>query len=208
MTTTKSRPKATAKAKPTRSIVLTIDPDTRRALRVAILAASKDPFRPILCGVHIVDDGKAMVIEATDSYRLHRVHMPTTGRTFDANVPAAWLARWVNRRKAELTLTIRGDTATMSDALDQSGETSTVTLIGGDFPRTAQLVSPEGDPLTDKFTVNARYWGDIVKAAELMHGFYGATTITQRTDRPMDPIVVRTVGPYSAELLLMPVRVP
>lgn len=148
----------------------------QRAVRAVTVAASPDPDRPIITGVHIwVNADKLLVLEATDSYRLHRVTLPTPelwSPGFEAIVPASWLARWAKLRAPGAALPgttvdlIAGDTTiTLIDPVRE--ETSTCRAIAGEYPNASKLIDevPDEGGAQPEIAVNPKYFAELLDAA-------------------------------------------
>lgn len=181
------------------------------ALRAALYAATVDTVSPTLEGVHIYWKGgtEPLVIEATDSYRLHQVRMMDYGRgfssdgAFDVIVPGRWLRTAV----AELASDPRGrlsfDGGTVTAV--GNGEARSTSLIPRGYPAVQKFVDakPEHHPDTE-VAVNASFLQGMLEAAALWPDSPIRFTIPENA---LNPIHV-TINPPNTvvEMILMPVR--
>lgn len=196
----------------------------RRIIKCVGCAASHDEGRPILCGVHIVNTAEKLVVEATDSYRLHRFEGVSLGpNDLDLLVPARWLDRfakepipWTPKNEhATVRITVKTDPLGTRVEFAWAGETSSVPALvtnpaPGDrrFPTAAHLIPTGGTPTPVKVAYNPTYFKALMNAART---FGGSTELPIRTtvQDGIKPSMFEVVGGDGLlQLLLMPVRVP
>lgn len=179
------------------------------------IAASSDKSRPILCGIHLHSDGgQDLVIEATDSYRVHRVTTLSPSRQpVDVIIPATMLTRWAKLRHgtggASITVPPADTTGrrriTITEDLDQWSTLE----IGGQYPNVAGLLEQYGsrpNVPTAAVAFNPHYFGGVLKAA---HAFGLDTALRMSCPDGLAPSTFHVVGPDGRlDLMLMPLRVP
>lgn len=185
-------------------------PALAQPLRTALLAVSDDASRPVLNAVHVYWRGgvEPLVVEATDSYRLHHVRTTywgrLTGEPFEVLIPGRWLRVTVAALAGDHRSKLRFEGGNVS--AHGYGESRSTSLANGTFPTTEQFLTPvEHDP-EQTIAVHARYLQGMFSAAAI----WGDNPV--RFSVPtggLQPVHV-TIKPPDAvvTLVLMPVRVP
>ncbi len=210
-TATATKPKTITAQKPAGPIILSLYGEEIRAIKAVALAASKDPARPVLNGVHLKCLDGELVIEATDGYRLHRAVAGSLEADFEALIPAAWLVTTISQVKPGKGPTKLELTETRA-SISNDMETRSVALIAGEYPDCASLIEKyealKHDPKTE-IAVNPRYFADVLKACELFagDGTWGAARFRVASEalRPLRFDVSNAERKFLG--LLMPVRV-
>lgn len=176
--------------------------------RAVALAASTDDARRVLMAVRIAADGKTLLIEATDSYRLYRFTKSSDLPKVAALVPAAFLARNLPKRIGALDM-LR---LTFSDhrfSIEFDEETYTSPLIGGPYPNTDALldgIPVEGEGHEGVKAYNPKVLADVFKAA----GVLGDNATAVRVMSGLDPFKPTRFEVHAQggvlTMVLMPVR--
>lgn len=186
-------------------------PALSQPLRTALLAVSDDASRPVLNAVHVYWRGgvEPLVVEATDSYRLHHVrtvHYDRRGgpRPFEVLIPGRWLRVTVAALAGDHRSKLRFEGGNVS--AHGYGESRSTSLANGTFPLTEQFLAPREHDPGQTIAITARYLQDMFRAAAV----WGDTPV--RFSIPtggLQPVHV-TIKPPDAvvTLVLMPVRVP
>lgn len=194
--------------------------DTRTAIAAAAIAADKTGTRPALAGIHVVsrgvDAGRELIVEATDSYRLHHAVLRRyTGPDIDAVIDAAWLAsaaKALTERKGTTlpTLAIIDGRAVITGRV----ETRSIALIDTTtipYPNTATIVDQVEAAIADRgfdIAVQPAYLRQLLTACELF-GAWSSRPVTFRATDKMKPIkFVVDTGDATFTGMLMPVRMP
>ncbi len=168
------------------------------ALRQVVPAASKDDSRPILTGVLLATEDKALRLVATDSYRLSVRDVEdgaVLGEDQTVLVPSralTELARLLDDGdEVKLGLTER-------DAAFGVGDTTIITrLIEGEFPNYRGLI-PETHP--NRLTVSRTELIDAVRRVRLLAQETTPVRLTMRTDELELVAITQDVGQASESL--------
>lgn len=195
-----------------------------RAIRAALIAASKDNARPILAAVHItVKDGTAEIV-ATDSYRLLLATFAApdspdgeilVSREMLATLAKAYTKSAVAKLGTGTVLIIRASDA--GPEVTITHPTGTIVdrfgFVDGTFPNVHQLIpttDPTGVPM---IAFNPGYLGDIAKVAAEV-GTDNTTPVRVETWGSYKPARFTLItgngdqgGGITTQYLLMPVRV-
>lgn len=209
------KPKTVAAALDTITMPL---PVLQRALAAVMPAAApRNSGRPVLKAVHIATTGDGyLAIEATDSYRLHRVLIkyPTDG-VFDVMIPATWLKSigWPTLSKRQFldppsadVNVANGRVAVYCGEYTWAGPTVASDIP---YPTTATLLTanPPVDEGVSAF--NPKYFAAAMKAAAgFKDGGHPVEVLALNPLRPCRFRAERQLGDWTLELtiLLMPVR--
>lgn len=194
-----------------------------RAIRAALIAASKDTARPILTGVLItVAEGKAEVV-ATDSYRLVTVQFAApdspNGSILVSRDMLATLAKAYSKsavaklHEGTMLIISASDSGVTRAEVTITHPTGTIVdhngKVDGTFPDYRQLI-PVGDASgVPMIAFNPAYLGDIAKiGAEV--GSDNTTLVrveTWSSTKPAKFTIHGLYGELETHYLLMPVRV-
>lgn len=129
-------------------------------------SAATDKARPLLTAIQLVSDGARLVATATDSYTLARVSVTHAAPTCEVLIPAAWLldalkATKVTRaRQRPITLSITGETITLSDGL---GVTMTTLAQSGTYPTIDPLIPTEDNYTSELAAFAPQYLARMAK---------------------------------------------
>lgn len=178
-------------------------------LRAALLAASDDLARPVLTNVHMYWKGgiEPLVVEATDSYRLHQVKTTEWIKPdlpFDVLIPARWLRVTVNALAGDFRSAIRFQGTTVT--VEGYGETRSYSLTKGQFPSTEQFVTPGEHHPEQGSAMTAQYLEGMFRAAALWPSHPIQFIVPDSAVAPRH-IVIRPPGTL-VTLVLMPVLMP
>lgn len=199
--------------------------DLRRLIRATAPVASKDDFRPILCGVLLAFDPKAQTLTATatDSYQLHIavLNVKAEGKAWSANVPAAWLARWASERFStinhgtprrrdmrphDVIISLRADRFSLQTGDDHRS----ISVIGGQYPDTERLIKRKPTKAEAQQAIagfDPAKFGRLVKCADAWHHWNNAP-MQAETWAPLGPCQFKVEASHGTlTMVLMPVRV-
>lgn len=180
------------------------------AIQAVVLAASTDDMRGTLVGVRFVGNGSELAITATDGYRLHHAVIPTD-QTFDAIVPARWLATSITGVKPLAKIPTELSIADGVVSITNGQETRSIKLVNGDYPKHQTIINAHEEAAAvepgTELMVNPRYFSDAMKACELFvgDGVQGARFKVTGDKKPLSYTV--RAGSRSLLALLMPLRI-
>ncbi|MFC7612469.1 DNA polymerase III subunit beta [Actinokineospora soli] len=107
-----------------------------RALSTVAATASRDDTLPVFAGVRLRAEDDALVLRATDRYRMAIAHVPATVADLDVLVPAQLLAEVAKQATGDVTLAVDANRF----ALSWANTTVTTAVLDGVFLSESSLV--------------------------------------------------------------------
>lgn len=189
-----------------------------QVLRAVLGAASTDQARPVLMACHMFERDGALVVEATDSFRLYQATFPGLApKRLDVMVPAEWLGRALPKRLppggVEITIA-RGQVSIFDRHLLERFSSPTIKAEGDGgvgYPDTSKILF-DGFECDRPVAFNPAYLIDTLKACAVAAGGKSschpvrALNLNKAHSPWKFEVVVSDDVKFVA--LLMPVRVP